>query len=827
MRRNIASQVVAAQMNSRSDGSPLTTGVTLVYTGDGGTQTASGGTLTHEGNGHWSYVPAVGETNFAHVAFTFIHSTGVNVTVEREPVSYDPATIFSGITSLAQWLGLLAGKQTGNATARTELRATGAGSGTFDETTDSQEATRDTAPLGTAMRGTDNAALASVCTETRLAELDAANLPTDVAGVKSDTAAILLDTGTDGVVVASGSKTGYSLAADQSGVTVGTVNALGTQAKADVNAEVDTALADVNLDHLVKVAKDTDWATTVTKESIIDLMTSKNTLQTFDRLSDSLEAVRDRGDEAWLTGASGAADKAYVHVASTGIVIGNVDGGTIADIDVAEGTAWIIGEIAGAITYPETGGGQGIRVEISFAAGVGELPVSLNVWARYAGGAGHSINVYMYDYVGVGWELVGSIPNGAAIQNYSFPTHINHINGSGQMQVMFHHNDGTGVAAHALHLDKVEVENQTVVVAPTVSDIAAVILATPANLLATDASGKVVASSVDALGTQAKADVNAEVDSALNTAIPGSPTADSINERVAAIDGKLPAGNIADATELAATDAVVDSIYGKVSNLSITNRLQITLPAQVVRASSGNKYIKVDMFLTDVDGNMFDSRDSDGGTYSENAHYKLGDRVRPVVGENADLDFFEMTMYNGTDGGATKPVWANFQATNDVATDGNGNEWTNRGTTVGVTDRHNGFGIEAVDDSGVNWVCYSDDQGTALLTVNQCHHHGTAALPQVVSRIATGTYEFWINVDDAEAARNIHFYFGWFDLARWETAYTTASHRRQLAQMQIQESTTLSESSIAAAILVTPANKIPVDGSGNVQIDKTAGSVID
>lgn len=53
------------------------------------------------------------------------------------------AGVFTGITSLAQWLGLIAGKQTGNSTARTELRATGAGSGTFDETTDSQEAVRD------------------------------------------------------------------------------------------------------------------------------------------------------------------------------------------------------------------------------------------------------------------------------------------------------------------------------------------------------------------------------------------------------------------------------------------------------------------------------------------------------------------------------------------------------------------------------------------------------------------------------------------------------------------------------------------------------------
>lgn len=53
------------------------------------------------------------------------------------------STLFTGITSFKEWLGLLAGKQSGNATARTELRSTGAGSGTFDEVTDSQEAIRD------------------------------------------------------------------------------------------------------------------------------------------------------------------------------------------------------------------------------------------------------------------------------------------------------------------------------------------------------------------------------------------------------------------------------------------------------------------------------------------------------------------------------------------------------------------------------------------------------------------------------------------------------------------------------------------------------------
>jgi hypothetical protein len=65
-------------------------------------------------------------------------SSGVTTLLSRIP-----SGLFTGITSLAQWLGLLAGKQTGNSAARTEIRATGAGSGTFDETTDSQEAIRD------------------------------------------------------------------------------------------------------------------------------------------------------------------------------------------------------------------------------------------------------------------------------------------------------------------------------------------------------------------------------------------------------------------------------------------------------------------------------------------------------------------------------------------------------------------------------------------------------------------------------------------------------------------------------------------------------------
>ena len=60
--------------------------------------------------------------------------------VDTTSVNTDTAAWYAGIISLAQWLGLMAGKQTADATALTEIKATGAGSGTFSETTDSQEA---------------------------------------------------------------------------------------------------------------------------------------------------------------------------------------------------------------------------------------------------------------------------------------------------------------------------------------------------------------------------------------------------------------------------------------------------------------------------------------------------------------------------------------------------------------------------------------------------------------------------------------------------------------------------------------------------------------
>ena len=221
MTKNTSGQKIGAQMISATDGSAFTGSVTVYVTGDAGTQGAGSvgsGACTHEGNGYHTYAPAQAETNYDLIAFTFIGTGAIPQTVQVETSASLVSTIwasvadsagvttllsrlssaragyldnlsagavalaatFSGITSLKEWLGLLAGKQTGNSTARTELRSSGAGSGTYDETTDSQEATRDA--LGTAQTGDAYA---------RLGAPAGASVSADVAAVKSDTGTLV------------------------------------------------------------------------------------------------------------------------------------------------------------------------------------------------------------------------------------------------------------------------------------------------------------------------------------------------------------------------------------------------------------------------------------------------------------------------------------------------------------------------------------------------------------------------------------------------------------------------------------------------------------
>jgi hypothetical protein len=84
----------------------------------------------------------------------------------------------------------------------------------------------------------------------RLGAPAGASVSADVAAVKSDTAATLADTGTDGVVVAAGSKTGYSLSAagiqaiwDALTTALTTASSIGKLLVDNINATISSRLA--------------------------------------------------------------------------------------------------------------------------------------------------------------------------------------------------------------------------------------------------------------------------------------------------------------------------------------------------------------------------------------------------------------------------------------------------------------------------------------------------------------------------------------------------------------------------------------------------------
>lgn len=74
---------------------------------------------------------------------------------------------------------------------------------------------------------------------------------------------------------------------------------------ANIRTQADNALIAINLDHLMKIAVDTNWATTVHLDSALGHMVDVGGAATFDRTADSNEAIRNRGDAAWTTGAGG------------------------------------------------------------------------------------------------------------------------------------------------------------------------------------------------------------------------------------------------------------------------------------------------------------------------------------------------------------------------------------------------------------------------------------------------------------------------------------------------------------------------------------------
>lgn len=104
------------------------------------------------------------------------------------------------------------------------------------------------------------------------------------------------------------------------------------------------------------------------------------------------------------------------------------------------------------------------------------------------------------------------------------------------------------------------------------------------------------------MSTAMKGEVNAEVDGALNTAIPGSPTADSINERIKSLDDAYTATRGGYLENLNVGGNVASS--AEVTSVQNNTRVVRVVPNVIERPDSGTSTYRIELFLYDTNGNM-------------------------------------------------------------------------------------------------------------------------------------------------------------------------------------------------------------------------------
>lgn len=295
MRKNVASQVVGAQMVSATDGSAFTGSVTCSVTLDGGTQatgSVGSGACTHEGNGYHTYAPSQAETNGNLLAYTFTGSGAVPVTVQIFTVGYDPyqAQVPANVTQFGGSNGTFSGGRPevntthwgGTAVASANVLIDGAitaakiasnaltdakiASGAFTAAKFAAGAFDAVWSVATRLltAGT-NIVLAKGTGVTGFNDLDAAGVRSAVglASANLDTQLSTIDTVVDRIEVDT-QDLQTQIGTDGDGLTaIGDTRianldaAISTRATpAQVNSEVDTALADIHLDHLLATAYD-------------------------------------------------------------------------------------------------------------------------------------------------------------------------------------------------------------------------------------------------------------------------------------------------------------------------------------------------------------------------------------------------------------------------------------------------------------------------------------------------------------------------------------------------------------------------------------------
>lgn len=81
---------------------------------------------------------------------------------------------------------------------------------------------------------------------------------------------------------------------------------------------------------------------------------------------------------------------------------------------------------------------------------------SVYILGRYSGGAGHTVRVQAYDWVGTAYDNLGTIPEAGSDTEYTFTLSAVHTDGSGNVRIRILHDD-IGNATHFIRIDHMNV----------------------------------------------------------------------------------------------------------------------------------------------------------------------------------------------------------------------------------------------------------------------------------------------------------------------------------------------------------------------------------
>ncbi len=261
-RKNITGQNLGFVLISASTGAALTGATVTAYRSiDGGTQAAVTGTIAERGNGQYNFAPSAADLNGNQVSFLFTATGAIPAEKTVVTTAADPTD--------AQRLGLTALPATGTLAVKPAVTlATADVTGNLPANVQTTAASL-TFNLTGNLSGSVGSVTGAVGSVTGAVGSVTGNLGGNVTGsVGSVTGAVGSVTGAVASVTgAVGSVTGN---------VGGSVGSLGTQAKLDVNAEADTALADydapTNAEMVARTIVAADYATATALGTVDDFL---------------------------------------------------------------------------------------------------------------------------------------------------------------------------------------------------------------------------------------------------------------------------------------------------------------------------------------------------------------------------------------------------------------------------------------------------------------------------------------------------------------------------------------------------------------------------